>query len=134
MPINPAKMIIFAWLALQFLGSFAHAQEVMIPKGALVEIAWIAPPDSDVVAYRAFFASSKGDTIKLDITQWSAASTPGLSAITTGTISLPLGKGNLRMIAIDAARNKSRFSDVPALYEITDGAPGTPVIIRIKVL
>lgn len=130
--INGSVVLLYA---LSLFGCRALAQEVVrIPIDSIVQLSWIAPPDTDVVAYDAIFVrASSIDTTWLKISTWNSINDS--SQFVHYQIKLPLGAGHARLRAIDRARLMSSFNVIPVFYEVfsQELPPVPPSMIRIKV-
>ncbi len=117
------------------LASFALAQTdstVVIPKGAKVWLHWIAPADTDVVAYR-IYATSIGRIDSLTISTWFVENGDIGKQSTIYDLPLPVGGGYFEMIAIDRTNLRSLRSN-RAYYNIIEVAPGAPHIVQLQIM
>lgn len=126
---------VFLLLLMSLLAISALAQTdttIVIPKGAKVWLHWIAPADTDVVAYRIYSHSLYGKD-SLTITSWFQESTDKLKSSAVYTMPLPVGPGYFDMIAIDRTNLRSALSN-KAKYEIIEVAPGAPLIVQLQIM
>jgi len=113
----------------------SEQERLRIPQGSEVILEWIAPPDTDVVQYQAFWKDSTNHVADvLTINKWLVLTPPSDSSFceVSYTANLPLGRGQISMIAIDRSGNKSEESD-PFYYFISNTPPAAPLFVRIKI-
>jgi hypothetical protein len=127
----------FCYLFVALLCAPLLAQSVEITKGSYIELSWIAPADTDVVQFNAYWIHDS-DTVLTRIypEHWQVTTSPRDLKATIPFIDvvLPLGAGHVRMTAIDRSGNMSRFSESRADYIVVDARPNPPMLVRIKVL
>ena len=117
--------------------SSSFAQDyIQIPVNATIQVRWIAPPDTDVVEYRAYWVgmdSAANDTTH--IRKWYTNNAPGdmTNSMYLYEQHLPLGHRFVEMTAIDWNGNESDRSNT-VYYKIMDIRPGAPGSIMIKVI
>jgi len=124
-------------LVILFLSQWISAQDyVQIPTGATIQIKWIAPADTDVVEYRAYWMDLNSTINSVTvINEWYTNNAPQDSTDSMYLYEhhLPLGRGMVEMTAKDRSGNESDRSNA-VYYDIVDEKPGAPsmVIIRIS--
>ncbi len=117
-------------IGLSFPAQAPAQQAPKIPIGRKAELTWIAPQDTDVVKYKAYFTSSRVDSVVFN--EWWKGNISD-SSMYQIEMKLPIGTGYCELIAIDRSNNFSGRSN-KAYYEITDPPPGNPSGLIIRVL
>jgi len=125
------KIILLNFFVILGLGFNVFAQQPNIPQGSEVRLQWIAPPDTDVVKYIAYFSSDSCHTnfMAMYINEWTEQDTCEYRY----NLHLDLGEWCIAMTAVDRAGNESKPSE-PFFFNVMDAPPGRPSCVIIKLI
>jgi hypothetical protein len=101
--------------------------------GDFVRISWIAPADTDVVQYNAYFInqSTEHTTTVVEMNEWT---TDTEASKVNYTLALVAGNYELMLTAVDRAGNESLPSDTFSFIISSDLPPGRPLSVIMELV
>jgi len=101
--------------------------------GEFVRISWIAPADTDVVQYNAYFInqSTEHTTTVVEMDEWT---TDTAASKANYTLALVAGEYELLLTAVDRAGNESVPSEAFRFTVTSDLPPGRPLSVIMELV
>lgn len=127
------KKVLLVILVTMVLLAEAIGQIPTFRTGDFVRISWIAPADTDVVKYNAYFInqSESHTTTVVEIKDWTSETSASKSNY---TLALVAGEYELLLTAVDRAGNESLPSDAYSFTVFNDLPPGRPLSVIMELV
>ncbi|HOT98888.1 MAG TPA: fibronectin type III domain-containing protein [bacterium] len=129
------KKMVLILVSIAMLAPFTGAlsQSPTFKTGDFVRISWVAPADTDVVKYNAYFINQSNEhtTTVVEMTEWT---TDTEASKANYTLALVAGNYELLLTAVDRAGNESLPSDAFTFAVINDLPPGRPLSVVMELV